>query len=76
MSFNLVLADDAGNAYYDRVRSGLVIHDGQKDGRLVDPLFVGTPETVAEDTEDTEDTEDEEDIKHVLPGIRGRFHGA
>lgn len=64
VSFNLVLVDDVGNAYYDESAQAFVIYDGQKDGRLVDPLFVGTPETVAEDTEDTED---KEDIKHVLP---------
>ena len=58
------MVDDVGNAYYDESAQAFVIHDGQKDGRLTDPLFVGTPETVAEDTEDTED---KEDIKHVLP---------
>lgn len=68
VSFNLVLVDDVGNAYYDESTQAFVIYDGQKDGRLVDPLFVGTPETVAEDTEDTENTEDtEDDVKHILP---------
>ena len=67
VSFNAILIDDVGNIFYDENTGSFVIYDGQKDGRLVDPLFVGTPETVAEDTEDTEDTEDEEDIKHVLP---------
>jgi len=64
VSFNAILIDDVGNIFYDENTGSFVIYDGQKDGRLVDPLFVGTPETVAEDTEDTED---EEDIKHVLP---------
>lgn len=68
VSFNAILIDDVGNVFYDEDTGSFVIYDGQKDGRLVDPLFVGTPETVAEDTEDTENTEDtEDDVKHILP---------
>ena len=74
VSFNAILIDDVGNIFYDENTGSFVIYDGQKDGRLVDPLFVGTPETVTgdEDTEDTEDkdTEDkdtEDDVKHILP---------
>ncbi len=62
ISFPVVLVDDIGNSYHDETM-GFVIYDGEKDGKLVDPLFVGTPEQVP--VEETE--EDEEEVKHILP---------
>ena len=58
ISFPAVLIDDMGNTYYDE-EMGFVIYDGNPDGKLVDPLFVGTPEQVPED--------EEEETKHILP---------
>jgi len=66
ISFPAILIDDMGNPYYDEA-IGFVIYDGEKDGKLVDPLFVGTPEQVPiEETEGTEEDEEEE-TKHILP---------
>jgi len=45
ISFPAVLIDDVGNTYYDEIM-GFVIYDGNPDGKLVDPLFVGTPEQI------------------------------
>lgn len=65
VSFPAILIDDAGNTYYDE-EMGFVIYDGDPDGKLVDPLFVGTPEQVPAD-EGEEDDEGEEELKHILP---------
>lgn len=59
ISFPAVLIDDMGNTYYDE-EMGFVIYDGNPDGKLVDPLFVGTPEQIPVE-------ESEEEIKHILP---------
>ena len=68
ISFPMILIDDNGSSYYsDDV--GFVIYDGERDGKLVDPLFVGaleepeTPETPEEPSE-----EDGDKTKHLLPG--------
>lgn len=65
VSFPAILIDDAGNTYCDE-EMGFVIYDGDPDGKLVDPLFVGTPEQVPAD-EGEEDDEGEEELKHILP---------
>lgn len=65
ISFPAVLIDDVGNTYYDEVM-GFVIYDGNPDGKLVDPLFVGTPEQIPVE-EGEEEPKDEEETKHILP---------
>ena len=68
ISFPMILVDDAGSSYYSD-DAGFVIYDGERDGKLVDPLFVGaleepeTPETPEEPSK-----EDGEVTKHLLPG--------
>jgi len=68
ISFPMILIDDNGSSYYSE-DVGFVIYDGERDGKLVDPLFVGaleepeTPETPEEPSE-----EDGEVTKHLLPG--------
>ena len=68
ISFPMILIDDNGSSYYSK-DVGFVIYDGERDGKLVDPLFVGaleepeTPETPEEPSE-----EDGEVTKHLLPG--------
>ena len=37
-SFNAVLIDDVGNISYDEDANCFVIYDGEKDGKLIDPL--------------------------------------
>ena len=58
ISFPAVLIDDVGNTYYDEIM-GFVIYDGNPDGKLVDPLFVGAPEQIP--------VEEGEETKHILP---------
>jgi len=58
ISFPVVLIDDVGNTYYDEIM-GFVIYDGNPDGKLVDPLFVGAPEQIP--------VEEGEETKHILP---------
>jgi hypothetical protein len=65
VSFPAILIDDAGNTYCDE-DLGFVIYDGNPDGKLVDPLFVGTPEQVPVD-EGEDDEEGDEELKHILP---------
>jgi len=66
VSFNAVLIDDVGTPVFDDNLQCFIIYDGAKDGNLTDPLFVGTPESVPEDTSETpEDTETE--TKPILP---------
>lgn len=65
ISFPAVLIDDVGNTYYDEIM-GFVIYDGNPDGKLVDPLFVGTPKQIpVEESEESEEGEDKP--KHILP---------
>ena len=65
ISFPAVLIDDVGNTYYDEIM-GFVIYDGNPDGKLVDPLFVGAPEQIPVE-EGEEEPKDEEETKHILP---------
>jgi hypothetical protein len=66
ISFPAVLIDDMGNTYYDE-EMGFVIYDGNPDGKLVDPLFVGTPEQIPVEESEEDSEEGEEEIKHILP---------
>ena len=66
-SFNAVLIDDVGNISYDEDANCFVIYDGEKDGKLIDPLFVGTPEVVPTDDGEEPEEPEEPEIKHILP---------
>jgi len=68
VSFNAALIDDVGTPVFDDGLQCFIIYDGAKDGNLIDPLFIGTPESVPEDASETPEEKDEEkETKHILP---------
>jgi len=68
VSFNAARIDDVGTPVFDDGLQCFIIYDGAKDGNLIDPLFIGTPESVPEDASETPEEKDEEkETKHILP---------
>jgi len=55
---------------YDESVGCFIIYDGNKDGKVSDPLFVGLPEITEEPEEgagEEPEEEPEEEPKHILP---------
>lgn len=72
ISFPAVIVD-GGNmvpVVYDESVGCFIIYDGNKDGKVSDPLFVGLPEITEEPEEgagEEPEEEPEEEPKHILP---------